>query len=176
MLGQQVTVSYTVSGLATGNVTVSDGTGGSCVASVAAGGCSFTPITAGAKTITATYGGDLLHGGSSDTDALTVSAFGPPDAGQTTAAAPGGTVGNLTTLTVQLRDSFGNLITTTGGNIIAASVSAGPNTGAVLGVTDNGDGTYFLTYDPLAGGGDDLIDITLSGTPISGSPYTSSIP
>ncbi len=176
VVGQPVTVGFTVSGLATGNVTVSDGTGGSCVASVATGSCSFTPVSAGAKTITATYGGDLLHGGSSDTDALTVNAFGAPDAGQTTASVPGGSVGSTTTITVQLRDSFGNLITTTGGNIIAGSVGAGPNTGTVLSVVDNGDGTYFLMYDPLAGGGDDLIDITLTGTPISGSPYTSSIP
>ncbi len=176
VLGQAVTVSFTVSGGATGNVTVSDGTGGSCIATVAAGSCSFTPTTAGAKTISATYAGDATHGGSSDTDALTVSAFGPPDAGQTTASVPGGAVGSTTTITVQLRDSFGNLVTTTGGSIIAASVSAGPNAGAVLGVADNGDGTYTLTYDPLAGGGNDLIDITLSGTPIGGSPYTSSIP
>jgi hypothetical protein len=176
VVGQPVTVGFSVSGLATGNVTVSDGTGGSCFASVATGSCSFTPTSAGGKIITATYGGDLLHGGSSDTDALTVNAFGAPDAGLTTASVPGGAVGSPTTITVQLRDSFGNLITTSGGNIIAASVGAGPNTGAVLIVLDNTDGTYTLTYIPVNGGGDDLIDITLSGTPIGGSPYTSSIP
>ncbi len=65
--GQLVTVSYTVStaiGTPTGNVTVSDGLGGSCVAAVGAGSCSITFATAGARTLTATYAGDVNFAGS----------------------------------------------------------------------------------------------------------------
>ncbi len=176
ILGEQTTVGFTVSGGATGNVTISDGAVG-CVATVAVGNCSFTPTSAGAKVITATYAGDATHGGSSDTDALTVAAFGAPDAGQTTAQVPGaGQVGLVTSSSVQLRDNLGNLITTSGGNIIAASITSGPNTGALFTVTDNSDGTYALDYLPLVGGGTDSIEITLSGTPIGGSPYSSTIP
>jgi hypothetical protein len=85
-------------------------------------------------------------------------------------------VGLTTTISVQLRDSFGNLITTTGGNIIAASVIGGPNNGTVLNANDNGDGSYTLDYLPANGGGDDSIDITLSGLSIGGSPYLSNLP
>jgi len=176
VLGEQTTVSFTVSGGATGNVTVGDGSV-SCVATVAAGSCSFTPTSAGAKVVTATYAGDATHAGSSDTDALTVAAFGAPNAGQTTAQVPAtGQVAVVTVSTVQLRDALGNLITTSGGNIIAASITSGPNTGASFVVTDNTDGTYTLEYLPLFGSGTDTIEITLSGTPIGGSPYSSTIP
>ena len=84
-------------------------------------------------------------------------------------------MGNATTITVQLRDSFGNLITTSGGAIINASIGAGPNAGATLTIVDVGDGTYTITYTAASGPGDDLVDITLSAVPIGGSPYTNSI-
>jgi hypothetical protein len=64
--GQPITVSFSVTaaaGTPTGNVTVSDGTV-SCTASVATGSCALTPTAAGAKTLTATYGGDLNFTGS----------------------------------------------------------------------------------------------------------------
>jgi hypothetical protein len=60
------------SGIPTGTVTVSDGTGASCNAPVAAGSCQLTPATAGSKTLTATYGGDANFNGSSDTEPHTV--------------------------------------------------------------------------------------------------------
>ncbi len=176
VLGQPTTVSFTVSGGATGNVTVGDGTV-SCVVTVATGSCSLTPTSAGAKVITATYAGDATHAGSSDTDALTVAAFGAPNAGQTTAQVPAtGQVAVVTSSTVQLRDNLGNLITSSGGNIIAASITSGPNTGAIFTVADNANGTYTLDYVPVFGSGTDSIQITLSGTPIGGSPYSSTIP
>jgi hypothetical protein len=39
-------------------------------------------------------------------------------------------------------------------------------------VTDSGDGTYSASYVPQVAGVDQVA-ITLAGTPISGSPYTS---
>ena len=63
-VGQEVTVNYTVaavapeSGTPTGQVIVGDGVD-SCTASVAAGGCTLTLTTAGARTLKATYLGNL---------------------------------------------------------------------------------------------------------------------
>ncbi len=165
-------------GTPTGSVTVSDATDGCTIASLSggAGSCSFTPTTSGAKTLTATYGGDASHAGSSGTASHQTNAFGAPDPLNTTASVPSGAVGFTTTITVQLRDAFGNTITSSGGNIIAASVVSGPNNGTVLNVTDNANGTYTLDYVPANGSGSDAIDITLSGISIGGSPYLSSIP
>ncbi len=181
VVGQQITVNVTVAsafGTPSGSVSVSDGTDGCSIAALSggSGSCSYTPSTAGAKTITASYGGDVSHNASSGNTAHQVDPFGAPDAANTTASVPGGNAGSPTTITVQLRDAFGNTITTSGGSIIAGSVVSGPNSGSTLNVTDNGDGTYTLDYTPANGGGDDAIDITLSGNSIGGSPYLSNIP
>ena len=59
------------SGMPTGPVSVTDGTG-SCTAALADDGtasCSFTPTTVGVVTITATYGGDPAFTGSVTTAA-----------------------------------------------------------------------------------------------------------
>ena len=66
--GQAVAVTFTVTGAAptpTGNVTVSDGVA-TCTGALTAGAgsCNLAFTTAGAKTLTATYAGDALHGGS----------------------------------------------------------------------------------------------------------------
>ncbi|MGH9502144.1 MAG: Ig-like domain repeat protein [Terriglobales bacterium] len=64
LVNQPITVNFTVtanspaSGTATGNVTVSDGTGDTCVGTVAAGTCQLTATTSGAKTFTASYATD----------------------------------------------------------------------------------------------------------------------
>ncbi|MDH3571141.1 MAG: hypothetical protein OER89_13310, partial [Gemmatimonadota bacterium] len=56
---------------------------------------------------------------------------------------------------------------------LAASVSSGPNAGATFAaITDQGNGTYTTSYTPT-NVGSDAVAITLSGTAISGSPYTS---
>jgi hypothetical protein len=63
--GQPVSVSFIVnpispgSGAPSGNVTVSDGAGHSCGASVTTGACSIVIPAAGAKTLKATYAGDI---------------------------------------------------------------------------------------------------------------------
>ncbi len=74
-VGQAFAVSYTVSvsapgaGTATGNVTVSDGTGATCVGTVAAGTCSLASTTTGNKTLTATYATDGNFAGSTSAGA-----------------------------------------------------------------------------------------------------------
>ncbi len=80
VVGQDVTVSYTVtpvppgSGTPAGNVTVSDGTN-SCTGTVAAGQCTVTLNPPGAKTLTATYTGDSDFQMSADTEPHTVNAM-----------------------------------------------------------------------------------------------------
>ncbi len=65
-VGQNVTVSYSVTGAApTGTVAVSDGNGNSCNGTVAAGSCTLAFDTAGNKSLTADYGGDANNSASS---------------------------------------------------------------------------------------------------------------
>ena len=76
VVGEAVSVQWTVTvnspgalgAPLTGNVTVSDGTD-SCVADVSAGQCNITFTSAGAKSLTATYAGDLNYNGSASTPA-----------------------------------------------------------------------------------------------------------
>jgi PKD repeat protein len=69
VVGQPVTVNYSVaavapgSGTPTGNVTVSDSVQ-SCTGTIAAGHCSIAFTTAGAKALTATFSGDGNYAGS----------------------------------------------------------------------------------------------------------------
>ncbi len=78
VIGQSVTVTYTVSvaapgsGTPTGDVQVSDGTGAVCTGTVAAGQCALTPSIAGPKTLTARYLGDANFVASSGTADHTV--------------------------------------------------------------------------------------------------------
>jgi hypothetical protein len=96
------------------------------------------------------------------------------DAASSTATVPAGTAGVATTLTVDLVDGFGNPVSGEAGNL-AASVTGGPNSGAAVSAfSDDGGGSYSASYTPTATG-DDEITITLGGTGISGSPYTSTV-
>ncbi|MEW7290753.1 Calx-beta domain-containing protein [Aquimarina sp. 2304DJ70-9] len=63
---------------------------------------------------------------------------------------------DVSTVTVQLADSNGNLLTT-GGETVALNVSG--NAVLVSGVTDNGDGTYTATYSNLL-----VESVTITGT------------
>jgi subtilisin family serine protease len=75
MIGQTVTVSYSVAseapggGTPTGNVTVSDGAE-SCTGTVAAGHCALAFTTAGPRSLTATYTGDDYHNPSPQSDSV----------------------------------------------------------------------------------------------------------
>src|SRR5207245_2393629 len=92
-------------------------------------------------------------------------------AAQTTAAVPGGTAGALTTLTITVRDAHGNI--RTGANdaaLLGVSVT-GANAASPV-ITSAGSGTYTASYTPTTAGTDNLA-ITLGGTGIGGSPYSS---
>ncbi|MFO7848151.1 MAG: invasin domain 3-containing protein [Balneolaceae bacterium] len=101
-----------------------------------------------------------------------IAADGDPD--QTTAAVPDGTSNQSTTITVTVRDQFGNTVEGAEGDL-SASVTAGPNDTEVLsGFQDDGGGSYSASYTPISSGTDE-ITITLGGSPISDSPYTSEV-
>ncbi len=97
---------------------------------------------------------------------------GSGDAKQTTAKVPNGKWLKPTRMEVEVRDQFGNRLSS-GGDNVAGSVD-GANGFASIRTEDHGDGTYSLIYTPLARG-TDTIAITLNGQPISGSPYTSHV-
>jgi adhesin/invasin len=88
-----------------------------------------------------------------------------------TATVPDGAAGDPTTITITVWDQFNNAVT---GAEPSVSITTGPNPKTDFVITDVGDGTYTTSYTPQATG-TDQIDIALSGTPISGSPYSSEV-
>lgn len=176
---QAFTVAFTViarspgSGTPTGNVTitVNDGSGASCSASVAAGSCQLTLTAPGAKVLTATYAGDADFLPDTDTENHVVDPFGSLDPASSTATVPDGQAGQVTTIVIHARDQFGNPIPTGGAGVTVTISGANSDTAVV---TDNGDGTYTATYTP-ANAGTDTVDITINGTPIQNSPFTSTV-
>jgi len=96
------------------------------------------------------------------------------DPGKSTADVPNATAGDVTDITITVRDAFGNPVPGEIGNL-SIRVSGGPNAGTnFTSITANGDGTYSTSYTPVSSGSD-MITITLSGTGISGSPFTSNV-
>jgi hypothetical protein len=79
---------------------------------------------------------------------------GPPAAGQSSFSVPDGTAGESTTITVRLRDEFGNTVSRAASNL-SINVS-GANTSSGLPVTDNGDGSYSASYVPVRSGTDEI--------------------
>jgi hypothetical protein len=177
VIGQGITVNFSVTsggGTPTGAVTVSDGTD-SCNGNLSGGtgSCVLTPSTSGAKTLTANYPGDGTFPASSDNTGHQVNAFGPADPASSTGNVPNGTPGVATVITVQAKDQFGNNVTVGGENVVVTV--SGSNTAGPITATDNGDGTYSASYTP-ANSGPDQVDITMNGTPISGSRSTARSP
>ncbi len=97
---------------------------------------------------------------------------GPPSAGTSTATVPDGTAGAATNIVVQAKDAFGNNLTT-GGATVRVTVT-GANSAGPLTATYAGGGTYSTSYTPTVAGLDQVA-ITLNGSAISGSPYSSTV-
>ncbi len=160
-----VTVTFAVAsggGSLTGGSVVTNASGVATVGSWTIG------TTAGSNTLTATAAG---LAGSPLTFTATGTA-GAANAAASSATVPGGVQGQTTTITIQLRDQFGNAVTVGGANVVASVTGANP--GAAV-VADLGTGIYLASYLPQ-NAGTDQISITLNGTPIGGSPYSSVIP
>jgi hypothetical protein len=94
---------------------------------------------------------------------------GPPDAGGTTAQVPNGAFGSALDIFVFLADAQGNRIGSDAGQVAVSIRGVGP-----LAVDYQGDGVYHARWTPFVIGTFD-VDITLGGTPISGSPFQTQI-
>ncbi|WP_262250454.1 filamin/ABP280 repeat domain-containing protein, partial [Parapedobacter soli] len=128
---------------------------------------TYTPTIAGTDNIAIALDGTAISGSPYSSVVSSAAA----DATNTTASVPAGTAGEVTTVTITVLDEYDNAVTG-----VAADLSimlSGSNATATLSaITDNGDGTYTVTYTPTVAGTDNFA-ITLGGTAISGSPYSS---
>ncbi|WP_426000809.1 putative Ig domain-containing protein [Caulobacter sp. DWR1-3-2b1] len=139
----------------------------------ASGQATFT--VQGLQSGTVTYTATASANGTSTTSSNTVSVtfVGVRSAAQTTASVPSGTAGRATTVIITVKDSNGNTVTGAASGL--SLTVGGSNTGATpSAITDNGNGTYSVTYTPAVSGVD-TVAITLDGTAISGSPYSSTV-
>lgn len=129
---------------------------------------SFSSTVAEQKVVSASAGGVQL------TVTRTVNILASlADPSTTTASVPNGHSFRTTVIAIQARDAFGNALHT-GGAAGSLSVQiTGTNPGTAQ-ITDNQNGTYTAIYFALFRG-IDTISITLSGVPIKGSPYTSTV-
>lgn len=152
------TVAISISGANTANPVVTDEDDGTYTA-------SYTPTATGTDNIAITLGGAHISGSPYSS---TVSP-GEAEASQSTGNVPDGSIGEATAIEIQARDANGNAVTE-GGETVFITVS-GSNS-ATPTVNDAGDGTYTASYTPTVGGNDNVA-ITLNGTPINGSPFTS---
>jgi hypothetical protein len=93
------------------------------------------------------------------------------DPAQTTASVPSVTAGSTRNIVVTARKSDGSPMTTGGATVVVTITGSNPATPTV---TDNGNGTYSCATTPTTVG-TDSVAITLNGTAISGSPYSSTV-
>ncbi|MEW9853769.1 putative Ig domain-containing protein [Novosphingobium sp. M1R2S20] len=152
-----------------------------------AGTSSITPSTTttnGSGQATFTVNGTLAgsvtyhaqifaNGTTANSGSVFVTFTGVRSPAHSSASVPAGTVGAITTVTVQVKDSSGVGVAGAAGALTAALTGA--NAGVPLsGITDQGGGAYTFTYVPTMAGTDD-IEIKLDGTAIAGSPYQSAV-
>ncbi len=133
---------------------------------------AYTLKTAGSQTITAT---DVPTSSITGTSAgITVNPGAPSTALSTIVAAPGSLVANGTStsaVTVQLRDAFGNNLTSSGGTVGLSTTS-----GSLSAVTDHADGTYTATLTAPATVGSASITGTVNAAALAASASVSFTP
>ena len=95
---------------------------------------------------------------------------GPPSPGQSSFSVPDGTAGERTTITIRLKDEFGNEISGAG-NSLSVNV-AGANPGSNLQVNEDGNGSYSASYVPVHSGRDE-ITVVFGDQPLGGGPQAS---
>ena len=156
------TVVVTVSGdNNAGTLTVTDQGDGTYTA-------SYTPITAGTDHVAIAINGTPI-GGSPFISTVGAGAVSPA---HSTGTVPDGSSGLETGIIVQARDAYDNALSS-GGETVVVTVS-GDNNAGTLTVTDQANGTYIASYTPTTPG-TDTVAITINGTAISGSPFTSTV-
>ena len=122
-------------------------------------------------TLSATLPGDRVVSAEIDGVAVTQTATvrvsaGSPVAGQSSATAPGGTAGQVTTIQIHLKDAQGNAVE--GRRDAIAVAISGANTVNKVPVTESGGGTYTASYTPQKSGSD-AIGVEVLGTALTGS-------
>ncbi len=122
---------------------------------------SYTPILAGVDQVEVRVNGEPVAGSPFASSVVP----GPAAASTTTAVVTkSGFFFYIINAVVTTRDAHGNLLGR-GGERVEIQVNGG-----LVGVTDNGDGTYSMspvaTVNP-----NPVVDITLNGVPVSGSPF-----
>lgn len=132
---------------------------------VATGRLSSTAV--GSRTVSATAGGVAI----TQTATVTVGA-GLPSAANSSATVPGGTAGQTTSIEILLEDAFGNPAPGRATSI-AVAISGANNVGSIQ-ASDQGNGRYLASYNPVVAG-NDLVDVRVSGAPVTGSPFTSAV-
>jgi hypothetical protein len=106
-----------------------------------------------------------------ETAAVTV-APGTPSAAKSSATVPDGTAGQASTVEILLEDAQGNDVAGQAGAIAVSVTGANPK-GAVA-ASDEGGGRYTASYTPTKAG-TDRIRVEVSGTAVSGAPFTSAV-
>jgi hypothetical protein len=128
---------------------------------------TLSATTPGDHVVSATIGGTPI----AETATVTVAA-GTPSATRSGATVPAGAAGQGTTVEIRLRDAQGNDVAGRA-SAIAVSVS-GANPKSSLSVTDQGGGRYTAAYTPTKAG-TDRVEVRVSGTAVSGSPFSSAV-
>ena len=158
LANQTVTLTATGSGNSLSQPSPTDATG-TTLATLSATG-------AGEHRVTAIAAGVELGGVT-----ITVTPAAPA-AARTVTQVPGGTAGEPTEITLNLKDQFGNAVS--GAKAQIAIAVTGANSKSSLGVQETGGGAYAATYTPTATG-TDQVDVRVGGTPVPGSPFTSDV-
>ena len=171
----QIAISPSSSSVAAGasqayTVTGSDAYGHSLGAqsatfSIAPDGSCADPSASCSATVSGTHTVTANVAGKTDQAALTVGA-GAGSGGTTTLTAAQSSIvadgASTTTITVALKDSYGNSLTS-GGSVVALSTTGG----TLSSVTDNGDGTYSATLVAPVTPGTGTVSGTVDGNPIA---------
>jgi hypothetical protein len=98
---------------------------------------------------------------------------GPPAGGQSSLSVGNGTAGETNTISLVLRDQFGNRIPGAAADLSIRITGANPST--ALPVTDNGNGSYSSSYIPLNSGTDQVI-LEYRGSPLGESGVSEVFP
>ena len=126
---------------------------------------AYTPTVAGTDQIDVQVGGQPAPGSPFSSAVVA----GPPDPRGTTAIVPEGSFGDPLDIVVFLGDAHGNRVGRDGGTIAVTVRGV-----TALAVQYAGDGIYRARWTPFVVGSFQ-IDITLDGTPIADSPFTTNI-
>ncbi len=128
------------------------------------------PVTVGTATVTATVGGSALTG----TATVQFVAGAPSSVNSTLAVANSSLTADgtsQTTVTVKLKDSQGNALTTGGATVGITSTS-----GTVSAVTDNHNGTYTATLTAPVTVGTATVSATVGGSALTGTATIQFVP